>query len=297
MFRSIMVPLDRSPFAEQALPLALSIAQRARAHLDLVEVHSLYGMDDPAAGWAPYDAALDDQVKHMEQKYLDDTARRLASLAPVRLGAAVLRGSSVLPETVADSLIKRARSEKADLIVMATHAPGLLGRFLVGNVGDELIRRAPAPVLLVRPGDGPPGPCPALALEDVLVALDGSPLAELALAPAVELARLMQARCTLLRAVGVGAQEQDEAEQYLVDLAPRVREHALAVRTRVVVGGAAEAILEEANALKGCLVALATHGRGGLTRMLFGSVADQVVRGASSPALVCRPQEPPPGPS
>jgi nucleotide-binding universal stress UspA family protein len=52
MYRSVLVPLDRSTFAEHALPLAVSIARRARARLDLVQVHELYALADPAAAIA-----------------------------------------------------------------------------------------------------------------------------------------------------------------------------------------------------------------------------------------------------
>src|SRR5262249_47953579 len=156
------------------------------------------------------------------------TARQLASISSVPVRSAVLPGSSVLPETVADSLIKRAQAERPDLIVMATHAPGFLSQFLIGSVGDELIRRSPAPVLLVRPGERPPSPS---ILEEILVPLDGSPLAELALRPAIKLGRLVQARFTLFRAIG-SADEKDQAEEYLEGLARGVREQALAARTR-----------------------------------------------------------------
>jgi nucleotide-binding universal stress UspA family protein len=64
----------------------------------------------------------------------------------------------------------------------------------------------------------------------------------------------------------------------------------LSVQTRVVVARhAAEAILGEAESQANNLIALATHGRGGLKRLLLGSVADKIVRGAASPVLVCRP--------
>jgi nucleotide-binding universal stress UspA family protein len=289
MLQSIMVPLDRSSFAEQALPLALSIAELAKARLDLVHVHALYGMDDPTSGWLPYEPAMDTDQKRQEQQYLEDTARQLASISSVAIHSAVLPGSSVLPETVADSLIKRAQVDRADLIVLATHAPGLLGQFLIGSVGDELIRRSPAPVLLVRPGVGPPA---RSILEEILVPLDGSPLAELALGPAIKLARLVQSKITLLRAVG-SANEKDHAEEYLEGLARGVREQALAARVRAVVAAdGVQAILEEAEGHKAGLIALASHGRGGLSRLLFGSVADQVVRGTKSAVLVTRPASP-----
>ena len=80
-----------------------------------------------------------------------------------------------------------------------------------------------------------------------------------------------------------------EAQKYLEALAKRHSSPGLAVRTRLVRGRhTALAIIEEA-ASGHDLVALTTHGRGGIKRLLLGSVADKVVRGAPIPVLVYCP--------
>ena len=143
---------------------------------------------------------------------------------------------------------------------------------------------------------GPAGPgreralIPEPVLEDLLVPLDGSPLAEQVLPAALELAGLMEGRCTLLRVVGPGAAALAEAEAYLERVASRLRADGTRIQTRVVLARhAAEAILEQVRAHGHDLVALATHGHGGARRVLLGSVADKVIRGASAPVLVYRP--------
>ena len=175
---------------------------------------------------------------------------------------------------------------------------GRLSRLGLGSVADELIRRAPMPVLLVRPGEKAPGIIPEPVLDNILIPLDGSALAEQVLEPALDLARLMEARCSLLRVVEsrsspakhAGGPPERQAEAYLERVAARLREQGLQVRTRVVVARhVAEAILEEAEAQASNLIALATHGRGGLKRLLLGSVADKLIRAAASPVLVYRP--------
>ena len=55
MYHKLLVPLDGSPFAEQALPLALRLAERAGASVRLVRVHVLYALGEPYAAWLPYD--------------------------------------------------------------------------------------------------------------------------------------------------------------------------------------------------------------------------------------------------
>jgi nucleotide-binding universal stress UspA family protein len=172
---------------------------------------------------------------------------------------------------------------------MATRAQGLQKRLGFGSVADQLVRRAGVPVLVLPPREAAPGVIPEPTLDEILVPLDGSPLAEQVLGPALDLARLMEARCGLLR-VAVGLPEVAKAEEYLNGVATRLRGQGLQVRTRVLVARhAAEAILEEAAARTGSLIALATHGRGGLTRLLLGSVASKLVRAATSPLLVYRP--------
>jgi nucleotide-binding universal stress UspA family protein len=83
MFRTVFVPLDGSPFAEQALPWALSIARRAGAALQLVRVHVLYFLKEPVRDWVPSQPDRDAAWKEQEQHYLDATARWLTAVSPV----------------------------------------------------------------------------------------------------------------------------------------------------------------------------------------------------------------------
>jgi len=299
MFRTILVPLDGSPFAEQALPWALSLARRAGARLDLVRVHVNHVLKDPMHRGVPYDSVLAAECKQQEQLYLDGTAKWLASVAPVSVTAAVVPG---LP---ADGILEGIRFRQADLVVMTTHGRGPLGRAFVGSVADEVLRRAPVPVLLIRPCEPGLGLIPEPAAANVVVPLDGSALAEKALEPALEVARLAEGGCTLLRVVEIhsslpdappgspgqpGEIHVEEARAYLEGVAGRLRHRGEVVQTHVVVGrGAAETILEQARGLGSDLIALATHGRGGIRRLLLGSVADKVVRGAAIPVLAYRP--------
>ena len=148
----------------------------------------------------------------------------------------------------------------------------------------------------------------------MLLALDGSLLAEKAIPAVLSLARLGGAHITLLRvvepapvlfepsplpppvpvAVGPAALDSavEEARSYLQEIARRLGALGMRARLKVAVSPhAAEEILAQARSGRVDLIALATHGRGGLARMLVGSVADKVVRGAHVPVLVVRPEE------
>jgi nucleotide-binding universal stress UspA family protein len=286
MFQTLLVPLDRSAFAEHALPPAVSIARRAAARLDLVQVHELYSLADRAGGWAPFSAAEDAQWKDKEQLYLTATANWVSAVARVAVTTATVSGE------VAEGVLQQSWACGADLIVLATHGRGPVNRFFLGSVADTVLRRATAPLLVVHGGATQPALIPEPILENVLIPLDGSPLAEQILPAALELARLMEGRCTLLRVAGPSESAREEAEAYLEGVSARLRAEGVPIRSRVVFARhAAETILEQVRAHGHDLVALATHGRGGVRRALLGSVADRVIRGVSVPVLVYRPTD------
>lgn len=305
MFLTLLVPLDRSTFAEQALPLALSIARRANARLDLVEVHALYALEDRHTGWYPFEPDREAECKQQEQLYLDATAKWLTSISRVPTITTLIPGSTVLPETVADGILERVRYDEADLIVMATHGGGFLQRFGSGSVARELVRRCSAPILLVKAGEEVLNTVPEPVLKEILIPLDGSALAEQILEPAVHLARLMEARCSLLWVIEAESSASDDlradqarAEAYLEGIAAKIREPGLQVRKSIhVARHVAEAILEKAKVQASDLIAVTTHARGGLKRLFLGSVTDELIRGASCPILVCRPRGKDPGSS
>lgn len=305
MYRSLLVPLDGSMFGEHALPLALSIARRAHASLQVVHVHV-----PPAPmyveGMAVLEDTSDGEARERERAYLDEVIKRLAAVSTAPASAALLEGP------IADALHEHAVATGVDLVVLTTHGRGPLARFWLGSVADELVRRLPMPLLLVRPQEEAPDPAKEQVLQHVLIPLDGTALAEQILEPAVALGTVMQADYTLLRVLNPLAtaghdpagypisglvpealkQVQTEAEAYLERTAKRLRAQSLRVRTRVVVGShPAVAILDEASANPIDLIALETHGRRGLNRLLLGSVADKVLRGSPTPVLVHRPAD------
>jgi nucleotide-binding universal stress UspA family protein len=300
MFRTILVPLDGSRFAEQALPWALGIARRTQSPLEIVRGHKVYALKEPAASWGPFDPEMETECRTEEQLYLNATARWLTTVSPVPLSTALVPGDPALD---ADGLIEHVRAGHADLIVMVTHGRHPIGRFLLGSAADQLIRHTAVPVLLLHPRDPAPDLLPEPIVENVIVPLDGSALAEQALKPAADLASLFEARCTLLSVVqptavlphpasghsALESAEEPEARAYLDRLAGRLRNQGLQVRTRVIVARhPADAILEEVKGHPDDVIALATHGRRGISRMLLGSVADKVARGAPCPVLVCK---------
>jgi len=306
MYRTIMVPLDGSSLGEYALPLALGIARRAGATLDLVHVCTALG---PNAFGGELDAPVlgetrREQLRVRARAYLEQLAGSLSARWEVAITATVLDGRAV------DTLYDHALASGADLVVMTTHGYGPLTRAWMGSVADKLVRRLPMPILLTRPHDQ------ALDLlekvheqtfEHVLIPLDGSALSEEILRPALALGALMDAKYTLLQALdplvaehthppyaaGLDPAMLEELRQsalaYLAGVAARLRAQSLEVRTNLVVAQPHVAILDYTREHAVDLIAMSTHGRGGLARMLLGSVADKVIRGADVPVLLQRP--------
>ncbi len=230
-----------------------------------------------------------------EQAYLQGIRGRLADDVRVRV--------DLLDGPVTSVLAEYARHNGAGLLVMATHGRGGLERAWLGSVADEMVRVSPIPLLLVRPEpDQDPGP-----LRRILVALDGSTLAEAILEHAVGLARVEpDAELVLLHVVQPvssvawvpteALQENDvlareeRARTYLEGMARQLQGAGLHARARIEVAAAvAPTILEVSREEGADVIAVATHGRSGLVRLALGSVADKLVRASRTPVLLFRP--------
>jgi nucleotide-binding universal stress UspA family protein len=241
-----------------------------------------------------------------EQAYLADVARRVREQGPPAVEAVLLEGEE------ASSLRDYARRESIDLVVLSTHGHGSLWHFWLGSVSDDVAHELNQPVLLVHPHAGKPDLLRQTELRSILVPLDGSPLAERALEPAVELGKLFDAEIALVQvnrpavlpddgsaqgrneslehAQAITRRERERSSSYLDAVAANLAARGVRVRTHVRTGQRpAVAIVAEAEAAHADLIAIETHGRDWLARLFLGSVADQVVRAASVPVLLHQP--------
>lgn len=294
--RTILVPLDGSSFAEQALPLAIGIARTtgSRLALVLVQHHPLW----PEETITPEAVAAAMSILQAEgETYLRAIQQRCQT--PELEIATLTLPAELRP--VGDVLNRYALDARIDLVVMATHGRGGVKRAWLGSVADYLVRHLHIPIVLTRPSGAP-----AAEGNRILVPLDGSPLAESVLEEACALASAGQHEITLLQVVQpvmrtvsvleasyagldeeLTAMHRSAAEDYLDDIKDRIRD--LGIRCTgltMLAPNTAEAIIELARPGSFRLIALASHGRGGLQRLMLGSVADKVVRGADVPVLV-----------
>ncbi len=297
MYRTILVPLDGSPLAERALPLAGWLAHLAHARVILLR--AVQDKIPPGVDVPPPHS--DGRELLAARHYLSEMADRLAEVSVVETAAFLCDAT--------DAILEETRLRKVDLVVMATHGRSGLDRLVRGSVAESVLMRARAPVLLVRDQDG--ASVPRDGTPRVLVTLDGSAFAEAIIPVAADTARQIGAQLVLLQCVpppeharvdqdGMlvsyidqqAASVEAEARTYLTDVAHAIEGDGLAkpmVDVRVA-ALAAETIAEAAHDHAAAFVAMATHGRTGVARMLMGSVADAVIRLAPAPVLLVKPR-------
>jgi nucleotide-binding universal stress UspA family protein len=288
--KKILVPLDGLPTSEAALPYAEALARRTRGTLVLVR-----------AARAPLLSAPPEQVQVIREAetYLAALADQVASR-----GLTVETG---VPYGPASSwILGEIELRDADLVVMATHDRTGPDRWVHGSVAETVVSRAAVPVMVVRET----APVLASRLEKarpvLVVPLDGSDLAEAAVAIASRLAALLDGTITLVgvvprpgqlvyaEGVGVpfGAQEskrlQADSKDYLASMAGHLGNEYV-TEALVRLGDPAPEIARLADERGAAAVVMATHGRTGLARMLLGSVAGQVVHTGQAPVVLVRP--------
>jgi nucleotide-binding universal stress UspA family protein len=224
-----------------------------------------------------------------------ETLPRGGAPAPVQT---FVRQGDVVPV-----VLDEVRTRGADLIVMTADARSHLGRAASQSVAAELLRRGVGPLVLVPPSFK--SSTVVAPFRRVVVGLDGSSVAEAVLEPASTLAAALQAELLLLHVTPlpelraplhqlqatalVRALARSAVRHYLEAMADRVRSASPGVATRVVEGTAATRISPLAVELGATLIALATHGRGGLRSVPFGRVASGTLQRASVPVLLLRP--------
>ncbi len=288
--RSLVVPLDGTSFAEHALPHAIAIARRSGAKVRLVQVHSLR---DSVSFWEQYYSdSLINRLRRKKQEYVQSIAGRVRRLVDTEVAGIVVESGEIT-----ESLSEAAAGASA--VVMATHGRGLVGRLLHGSLADSLIRRLSCPVLLVGgsrfPVDLTRDPMP----RHVLIPLDGTRFSENVFDAAVDIGSLSSARFTLAHLQHVGEAEfwpdRSGARGHLQGAAMRLKQRVPNVNTEFIISNqrTAPAIVSLIKEKGIDMVALTTHGRHGLARLVKGSVAASVARTAKVPVLVFRPLDQP----
>jgi nucleotide-binding universal stress UspA family protein len=302
MLRRILVPIDGSKLAEVAIPVALDLARAAKAQVRFVLVHEPEFSALPAYQMAIAPEPDSDERRERDASYLSELTSRIEDTESVPVTARFLDGMA------GPTLATEIGSWIPDLVVMASHGRGPFSRFWLGSVADYLIRHVSVPLLLLKPNGGAGGPAPALELDSIVLGWDLSPLGEAILEPVSDLANLFGAKIEVVHVLQdwFGAPFRGEpeyydpnlldeckaqAEQSLVGVATRLRQRGVTVEARVETGASVpRTLVDLVNNEPHDLVAITTHGRGGVKRALLGSVADKLIRASNKPVLVLCPR-------
>ncbi|HML21087.1 MAG TPA: universal stress protein [Aggregatilinea sp.] len=281
-YQRILVPLDGSETAEFAVPYAVDLARRHDAELVLLYLEFL-----PALVSESDDAEQIEQAK--------------ASVIDLRnqLRADGLRVRDVMLESrnLSESLFQFVESEHISVVVMSTQGHQPMMRWLFGSQFETALMTSPVPIMLVQP-----------VYHKIVVPLDGSGWSETAIGPATELARAHNAEVVLLHVyqspvgeyegqISLAGQQQiadqtyDQMHDQLVALRNMLRHEGLRAEERIIrSNNPAQAISDFVRNEEGVtMIVMSTHGRTGISRWLFGSVAQKVSKNLRCPVTLVRP--------
>jgi nucleotide-binding universal stress UspA family protein len=314
MFNKILVCLDGSELAEQILPFAEAQALCFGSKLVLLQAFDISGtISASAVRYASQtpgtlEQAIAEEAKK-SQTYLERIAQPFLEKG-IEVSRITLRGSA------GDVIVGYAQNEPVDLIALATHGRSGLGRMLFGSVADFVLRETGLPVLVIKPRQADQLMLTSAAIPKgseemlkILVCLDGSQLAEQTLPFAEAQAKCFGGTITLLQVVKIpdnvtmpvrggasgwfvteqGQKAEQEARGYLEEVANKLAAKGLNVEVVAEQGSAIDqVILDYALQNKMNIITISSHGRSGLSRTIFGSVTDSVLRQSGLPVLVIK---------
>jgi nucleotide-binding universal stress UspA family protein len=290
MFKKILCPIDFSPGSQQAMRVAVRLANEAGADLELVHAWHLPAV--AFAAEAPYPALESEAMMKEEEAALHAAVKDATAIGAKRVTS---RFEAGIP---AERVCAIAEADpRCDLIVMSTHGRTGFRRILLGSVTEKVIRHAPCSVLAVRERDG------SSAFRHVLVPVDFSPSSRHAVTLAAELAARDGLGITLLHVLDLPVayagepktpgfvEDLDRRSAHLLETwATELRANVsvpVMTRTRIGSPGAQALTVLDLDPTFD-LAIVGSHGRTGVARFLLGSVAEKIVRHAPCPVLVAR---------
>jgi len=307
MYKRVLVPLDGSELAEVVFSYATELA--ARLELDLVLLHVV---DPHERDLVPLHRAYVERAAEVLRRQSEELQKK-ADIQPKGEGV-VARGELAVGHP-GEEILECALRHDIDLILMATHGRSGIKRWALGSVADKVLRVSKTPVCLVRAGLSEEIVHDKWPSITMLVPLDGSELAELVIPHVEALTKQLGPKLVdvvLLRVCVPPVVSSDYpptadltweehqaremarpttvCEEYLAGVQERLESLGLRARSVVLQGKPADEITEYCRSNPVNLVVMSTHGRSGISRWAYGSVADRVLAGICSPVFLIRPQ-------
>jgi nucleotide-binding universal stress UspA family protein len=310
MYKNMLVPTDGSKLAELAFPYAEELAGRLGTKVTILHV-----VDPKGSETLPMHRAYVDRSADIMRRQVAEVERKLGK----KHGADNIRvAGEVVAGHAAEEILRYTQEKSIDLIVMSTHGRTGVMRWVLGSMADKVLHVSPVPVLLVRSDAAQKRGFEKWTDITLIVPLDGSPRAESVLPHVQALAQ--QAGNDMLNVVLIRVCEpppmpavagpeiavpvdyqrimeenwescRQATNQYLAGIENHLKQTGLRVRSEPIEEvrlSVADEIVEYASKIPFSLVVMATHGRSGVSRWAYGSVAHKVLMGSSSPVFLVR---------
>lgn len=274
-WRNVLVPVDSSEESTSILGYARNILARESLAVTFLRVIE-------CAESLAQDPVYRTDSRHWEDRRLLTAARDIYAELSGTANAELRFGDP------ATEILREIVDGAHNVAVLNWHGTPWQGRRASESVAHRVLRSSPVPILYFPAPAGDAAVASPLRFEQVLVMLDGSPEAEEILPGAERMARTLGSDLHLFQAVEPGKDESTRrhaAEQYLSEIARGLGSRGIVCQPRIRIGPALEAV---ANLLReGGIdaLAMATHARSGLLRTLFGSLTEELLRGARRPIL------------
>ena len=290
--KKILVPLDGSTVAEEILVHVEILARQSGAHVILMRVVPFL--------WPSEHVHLKEMGHKMDKEASDYLFTIETHLVEKGINASVSVDEGNVPEVICDT----AAESGVDLIAISTHGHGGVKRWALGSVTSKVIQASSIPLLVHRSTGEPVG---EVQCNNMLIPIDGSDFAESIFPHARYVAELFKAKVWFLSVVNLPGEfsvlekedhniedkVSESIEHYYSTLENRIQEQQTTIDYEVIIrkGDAADVISDFANENNIDLIAMSTHGRGGISRWALGSVTDKVLHSSQKPILLVRAQE------
>ena len=286
-----MSPLDGSELAERAIPYTKNLAKTRGSEVILFTVS----------------IAFVEQLDRPMKAYLELNAKELQSQG-IKASTAIAYGD------VADEIIGFAEKNNIDLIIISTHGYSGIKRWVLGSVARKVLYGTCAHVLLIK---SKTPKVSEVELKRLLLPLDGSPFSEAPIPFVEELTKVTETEIILTvvsepplvpsygdRPINptwekyrdtLWAEMQQQASEYIGKIKTRLEKRRVKVKSQVItgeLGKVAESIMKAAQKENVDLIAMATHGRTGVSRWVYGGITNRIVEQSLQPVLLIRPSVP-----